>query len=98
DLASLSAASLAEQIKDQRPALRDDVIQRLVEIGEPAVAPIRNSLLGSDSEEIRAAGVFALYRINTPNALKEVRTALDDASALVRTSAARVLGLSKNKE
>jgi len=97
-LQSLSAESLAEQCNDQRSAVRDNVIERLVEIGEHAVAPIRNSLLGSDNEELRAAGVFALYRINTPNALREVRTALGDPSAMVRTSAARVLGLSKDIE
>ncbi|MEP6594653.1 MAG: PVC-type heme-binding CxxCH protein [Ginsengibacter sp.] len=98
DLKSLSAESLTEHIKDPRHAVRDNVIERLVEIGEPAVAPIRNSLLGSENEEIRAAGVFALYRINTPDALKEVRTALNDTSVMVRTAAARVLGLAKNKD
>ncbi|MEP7109176.1 MAG: PVC-type heme-binding CxxCH protein [Ferruginibacter sp.] len=98
DLQSLSAENVAEHIKDPRPAVRDNVIERLVEIGEPAVVPIRNSLLGSENEEIHAAGVFALYRINTPNALKDVRTALDDTSVVVRTAAARVLGLAKNKE
>ncbi len=98
DLQSLSAESLTKHIKDPRPAVRDNVIERLVVIGEPAIVPIRNSLLGSENEEIRATGVFALYRINTPNALKEVRTALDDASVVVRTAAARVLGLAKNKE
>ncbi len=98
DLSSLSAEGLAEHIKDERPAIRDKVIERLVEIGEPAVGPIRNSLLISENEETRAACVFALCRINTTNARREVRAALDDTSALVRTSAARALGLSKDKE
>lgn len=98
DLKSLSAGSLAAYIKDPRQAVQDNVIERLVEIGEPAVVPIKNSLLRSDKEEIRASGVFALYRINTPNSMKEVRTSLNDLSVVVRTSAARVLGLSKNKE
>ncbi len=98
DLKSLSTENLTELIKDQRHAVRDNVIERLVEIGEPAVASIKNSLLGSNNEEIRSAGVFALYRINTPNALKEVNAALEDSSVVVRTAAARVLGLAKNKE
>ncbi len=98
DLQSLSAENIAEHIKDPRPAVRDNVIERLVEMGESAVVPIKNSLLHSENEDIRATGVFALYRINTPNALKNVLTALDDTSAMVRTAAARVLGLSKNKE
>lgn len=98
DLKSISMKTLSEHIKDPRPAVRDNVIERLVETGEPAVLPIKNSLLTSENEEIRASGVFALYRINTPNSMKEVRTSLNDLSVVVRTSAARVLGLSKNKE
>ena len=98
DLSSLSVERLVEHGKDPRPAIRDKVIERLIEIGEPAVGPIRNSLLASENEETRAAGVFALYRISTPNALKEVRAALSDTSTVVRISAARALGLSKDKE
>jgi putative membrane-bound dehydrogenase-like protein len=98
DLKSLSAESLAEYVGDSRPAVRDNAIERLIEIGAPAVVPIKNSFLASDNEEIRAAGVFALYRINTQNAFKEVRTMLDDASVIVRTAAARVLGLAKDNQ
>lgn len=98
DLQSISLESLTEHMNDPRFAVRDYVIERLVELGSSAVMPIKKSLLGSDNQEIRTAGVFALYRINTPNALKEVHAALDDSSLMVRTAAVRVLGLSKNQE
>jgi len=97
DLQSLSVENLTSLMNDPRIAVRDNAIERLVEIGAPAVTQIKESLLGSKNQETRTAGVFALYRID-PNALKEVRTALDDSSILVRTAAARVLGLSKNQE
>jgi putative membrane-bound dehydrogenase-like protein len=98
NLDSISGESLTAYIKDQRNAVRDNVIEKLIETGAPAVASIKNSIMNSVQEDLRAAGVFALYRINTPDALKEIRSALTDSSAVVRTAAARVLGLAKNKE
>ena len=65
--------TLAATIKDPRLAVRDNVIEGLVEKGELAVLPIKNTLLRSENEEVRAAGVFALYRIGTANAIKEAR-------------------------
>ena len=58
---------------------------------------IKSSLLKSASEEMRAAGIFALSRIATPNAMIGVRSGLIDPSTVVRTSAARALGLAKDK-
>lgn len=97
DLKSMPVQTLAATIKDPRLAVRDNVIEGLVEKGEPAVLPIKNTLLRSENEEIRASGVFALYRIGTANAIKEARLGLNDASMIVRTSAARVIGLAKDK-
>ncbi|WP_018616935.1 PVC-type heme-binding CxxCH protein [Segetibacter koreensis] len=95
---SLTPENLVAYMKDPRHAVRDNAIEQLIEIGERSVVPIKNSILASNDEEIRAAGVFALSRINTLNAWQEVRAALNDSSAIVRTAAARVLGLGKNKE
>jgi len=97
NLKSLPVQTLAATIKDPRLAVRDNVIEGLVEKGESAILPIKNTLLRSENEEIRAAGVFALYRIGTANAIKEARLGLNDASMIVRTSAARVMGLAKDK-
>lgn len=98
NIESLSGDSLIEYAKDPRNSVRDKVMERLVQLGPHAVSLIRNSLMKSDQEETRAAGVFALYRISTPDAFKEVRAALGDSSAMVRTAAARALGLAKNTE
>ncbi len=97
NLGSLPVQTLASHIKDPRLAVRDNVIERLVQKGEPAVLPIKNTVLRSENAEIRAAGVFALYRIGTANAIREARLGLNDASELVRTSAARVMGLARDK-
>jgi HEAT repeat protein len=97
NLKSMPVQTLAATIKDPRLAVRDNVIEGLVEKGESAVLPIKNTLLRSENEEIRAAGIFALYRIGTANAIKEARLGLNDASMIVRTSAARVMGLAKDK-
>ncbi|MEJ7831122.1 MAG: HEAT repeat domain-containing protein, partial [Segetibacter sp.] len=98
NLASFSPQSLTKLMNDPRHAVRDKVIERLVEIGEPAVVSIKKVLLTSVNEEIRSAAVFALCRINTPGAWREVLRSLNDPSVLVRIAAARVLGLAKNKE
>ena len=97
NLKAMPVQALASMIKDPRQAVRDNVIEGLVEKGEAAVLPIKNTLLRSENEEIRAAGVFALYRIGTANAIKEARLSLNDASVVVRTSAVRVMGLAKDK-
>lgn len=97
DLKSMSVDALAASIKDPRQAVRDNVIENLVEKGESAVLPIKNTLISSENEEIRAAGIFALYRIGTPNGMSAVRLGLNDPEKTVRTSAARALGLTKDK-
>jgi putative membrane-bound dehydrogenase-like protein len=97
NLQSMPVQTLASQIRDPRLAVRDNVIERLVENGESAVLPIKNTLLRSENAEMRAAGVFALYRIGTANAIREARMRLNDGNEIVRTSAARVMGLAKDK-
>ncbi|MBL7737168.1 MAG: HEAT repeat domain-containing protein [Chitinophagaceae bacterium] len=97
-LSSLLPEALVKHGEDKRPAVRDKVMELLVEAGEPAVAPIKNVLLASSDEELRAAAVFALSRIGTPAAMKELVAALGDQGVIVRTAASRVLGLAKHKE
>ena len=97
NLKSMAVPALVAATKDARIAVRDHAIELLISKAEAAVLPIKNSLLKSASEEMRAAGIFALSRIGTPNAMIGVRTGLIDPSAVVRTSAARALGLAKDK-
>jgi putative membrane-bound dehydrogenase-like protein len=97
NLNSMTISELVDATKDSRKAVCDRAIELLITKGEVAVLPITNSLLNSASEEMRAAGIFALSRIATPNAMVGVRVGLMDPSAVVRTSSARALGLAKDK-
>ena len=97
NLKSMAVPSLVAATKDPRIAVHDHAIELLISKGEAAVLPIKSSLMKSASEEMRAAGIFALSRIATPNAMIGVRSGLIDPSAVVRTSAARALGLAKDK-
>lgn len=97
NLKEMAVPGLITATKDSRPAVRDNAIELLISKGEAAVLPIKNSLLKSVSEEMRTAGIFALSRIATPNAMSGVRSGLNDPSAVVKTSAARALGLAKDK-
>jgi len=98
DLSTMPPETIAGKITDSRFAVRDNVVEKLIQMGPPAIAPLKNSFMLSGDPEIRTAGIFALSRINTADAWKEVRTALEDTNALVRTAAARVLGLAKDKQ
>ncbi|MBX2920553.1 MAG: HEAT repeat domain-containing protein [Chitinophagaceae bacterium] len=94
----MTVKDLLQYVTDDRHAVRSQAIEQLVIKGATAVDAIRNTLLSSANEEARTAAVFMLYRINTPEATMDaIRTALDDKSVIVRTAAARVLGLSKDQ-
>lgn len=97
NLNSMTISELVNATKDSRKAVCDRAIELLISKREIAVLPIINSLLNSASEEMRAAGIFALSRIATPKAMIGVRVGLMDPSAVVRTSSARALGLAKDK-
>lgn len=98
DLEVMSPQELIPLMMDPRPVVRDNAIEQLIAVGEPAVEPLKEILLSSENEEVRTSAVFALYRINTPKAMKGVLAALDDKSVMVRTAAARVLGIAKERE
>lgn len=96
DLRAKSPRQLVGHLTDARPAVRDRAMERLVEAGEASVGPLVAATRRSDSEEMRTAAVFALYRIGTPAAMRSVRGALDDGSSMVRTAAARAVGLARD--
>jgi putative membrane-bound dehydrogenase-like protein len=99
NFAGMTPEELVQYVTDDRPAVRKQAIEQLVIKGAPAIEAIKNTLLSSASEEARTAAVFMLYRIHTPQtAMDGVRTALEDKSAIVRTAAARVLGLHRDRQ
>ncbi len=99
NFADMTPKDIVQYVTDDRPAVRSQAVEQLVLKGEAAVQEIRNTLLSSANDEARTAAVFMLYRINAPEAtMGAIRTALEDKSAIVRTAAARVLGLSKDRQ
>lgn len=92
----MTPADLVKHLTDERPAVRDNAIEQLVLTGEPAVDALTNAIPAIGDEELRAAAVFALSRINSASAKAGVRNALNDKSVIVRTAAARMAGLDKD--
>jgi putative membrane-bound dehydrogenase-like protein len=98
NLDSLLPAELAKLLADARPAVRDRSLELLVAAGERAVPALINVREQSKSAEVRCAAAFALGRIASPEAAKAVRGALGDSDFQVRTAAARVVGMSKDRD
>ncbi len=98
NFAEMSSKELVRYVMDSRPAVRRQAIEKLVLEGEPVINEIKKTLLSAQDDELRAAAVFMLYRINTPDAMGMIRETLDDKSTIARTAAARVLGLAKDKQ
>lgn len=97
DFQSLSANQLVPLLRDKRIFVRDKAVETLVANGEGSIASLEKLLSTSSFEEERLAAVFGLYRIQTNESMQIALTALRDRSAAVRTAAARVAGLSKDK-
>jgi putative membrane-bound dehydrogenase-like protein len=98
DLKSLPIADVAKLLEDARAAVRDRAIEFLVQAGAPAVPALTSLRNSSKDIDARAAAVFALYRIDTPEARAGVRAALSDGDFSVRIAAARCAGMSHDAE
>src|SRR5690606_20761759 len=95
DINEMSENELVKYMSDSRLPVRNKAIEAIVLKGESALVPL-TSLLKSDDEELRTSAVFALYRINSTKSLDAVRSSLNDKSSMVRTAAARVVGLARD--
>lgn len=95
DFKEESAEKLVSLISDKRLMVKKQAIESLVVLGNEAVDIISKGLDDKD-EQVRTSFVFVLSRIGTSSALAHVRIALSDPSAMVRTAAARSLGLAKD--
>ncbi|MBL8207254.1 MAG: HEAT repeat domain-containing protein, partial [Blastocatellia bacterium] len=73
-------------------------LELLVSKGEAAVNALADASKQAKDAEVRCAAVFGLGRIATPAALQFVRAKLNDTDAQVRTAAARVAGMNKDRE
>lgn len=97
DWGAADLESLIRFLEDGRPFVRDRAMEMLVDRGPDAVAALSEVTRQSSSAEARTNAVFALYRIGSAGTLTGVRQALRDSSLPVRVSAARVLGLAKDR-
>lgn len=97
NFSAMSAKKLTALFSDSRPKVREKAIEEVVQRGASSVGALQ-SLLSSPGERVRTAAIFALYRIKEGGALKVARSGLADESAMVRTAAARVAGLSRDKK
>jgi putative membrane-bound dehydrogenase-like protein len=97
-MSGAAPAALAPLLADQRFAVRDRAVELLVEAGDAAVGALDTIRGGSRDAEARAAAVFALFRVGTPNARAAVRAALSDPDFEVRTAAARCVGMTQDRE
>ncbi len=88
--------ALLSLVNESRPFVADNAVEQLVAKGSAAVSPILSALPTMKDEKARAAAIFVLARINTPQAWTGVRNGLSDKSSVVRVAAARAIGLAKD--
>ena len=93
---TLEPATAVKYMEEGNPFVSDRAVQRLVDAGNAAVAPLTALLQHSTFVDARVSAVFALYRIGTPEALAQVRAGLSDADQQVSIAAARATGLAKD--
>ncbi len=85
-------------LTDKRPTVQDRAVERLVDAGPLAIAPLTAVLRQSKDTDARTKAVFVLYRIGTAPAQAAVRLALADANVQVRVAAARSVGLAHDAQ
>lgn len=94
--AGLQPGDAAKHLASGNAFVSDRAAQRLVDAGNAAIEPLKVLLQQASPVEAKVKAVFALYRIGTPEAMAEVRTALSNADQQVRIAAARAAGLAKD--
>jgi putative membrane-bound dehydrogenase-like protein len=86
-------AALVTRLDDPRPAVRQRAIAVLAQRGQPAIAALRAVVDGGRSPRHRLNAVWALTRIDAPDARRAVHRAIADADADVRRAATHSAGL-----
>jgi putative heme-binding domain-containing protein len=83
-------------LDDPRWSVRDQAVRRLAHRGAAAIAPSRELLRGDVPVRARRNAVWALGRIEGPEAQAGVRGALADGDAGVRQAAVHLAGLNRD--
>jgi putative heme-binding domain-containing protein len=98
-LSSRSLPELAALLADERPKVRDQVIELLAKRGPAALPALQEQLRKpTASPDARRNAVWALCRIRTPDARTLLREALRDPDRSVRMAAIHSLGLERDTE
>jgi putative membrane-bound dehydrogenase-like protein len=95
-LSDKQPADLVPYMEDPRLAVREQVQELLVNRGAASIEPLKTAGKKLQSYEARAAAVWALYRIGTPDAEAAVRDGLHDSDFRVRMAAARAVGMARD--
>lgn len=98
NLNRMNPSEIARLLEDPRPFVQDRATEFMVQAGETSVAPLAALRHSSRRYEVRAAAVFALFRIGSPAARQAVRDALDDTDFRVRVAAARCAGMASDAD
>ncbi len=93
DWQAMPADKLATLLADQRQAVQKRAIQQLAKAGAEAVAALGHASRSAVSPEARRNAVWALTRIDGPDARAVVRKALDDRDSTVRHAALHAVAL-----
>lgn len=98
DWERLNPRELAALLDDPRWAVRDRAVDTLGRAGGAAISVLQGTLSGNSSTEARRNGVWALTRMEAPEARAAVRVALRDKDASVRNAAAHSVALHRDSE
>jgi putative membrane-bound dehydrogenase-like protein len=93
---TLATGELTKLLDDPRFVVRDRAILALARRGAEALTALKETVQNSRSVQARRNAVWALTRMETPEALALVRTALDDKDMSVRLAATHSVGLHRD--
>jgi putative membrane-bound dehydrogenase-like protein len=93
-----TTANLATLLKDKRGAVRARAADALAESGNKGIPALSTKVTAAADDEGKTEALFALSRIDSPEARSAVRAQLASKNAAVRTAAARILGLAKDAQ
>lgn len=91
-----TTAQLAAHLNDKRPAVRQRTTSALTSMGNSAIPVLKSRVAAAPDDEGKLQALFAISRIDTPEALAALRELLASKNASLRTAAARALGLAQD--
>jgi len=92
-----STKSIAERLGDSRPVVRYRAIEELAKRGAQAVPVLATSRKNSETQ-VRCNALWALVRIEGPEARAAIRTELSDPDETVRQVAAHCVSVRRDRE